>query len=50
MPFGLNNAPRTFQKAVKNILGDLTYAKTFLDDILVHSESLSDHREHLMKY
>lgn len=42
MPFGLSQAPRTFQSAMRRIFGDLKYVKIFLDDILVHSNSISE--------
>ncbi|KAG0420195.1 Retrovirus-related Pol polyprotein from transposon opus [Dictyocoela roeselum] len=47
MPFGLTNAPRTFQFAMTQIFGDLNYVKIYLDDILVHSQTLEDHIKHL---
>lgn len=38
MPFGLKNAPATFQRSMDFILGDLRYKNvlTYLDDILIH--------------
>lgn len=47
MPFGLSNAPRTFQRAMINLLGHLEYVKIFLDDILVHSRNEKEHYTHL---
>lgn len=47
MPFGLTNAPRTFQMAMKTMLGQLTYVKIFLDDVLIHSKDLTDHVKHV---
>lgn len=44
MPFGLANAPATFQRAINKALGDLkdNVALVYLDDILIPSESIED--------
>ncbi|KAG0442520.1 Retrovirus-related Pol polyprotein from transposon [Dictyocoela muelleri] len=47
MPFGLVNAPRTFQQAMLSILGHLDFVKVFLDDILIHSTNTKTHYDHL---
>lgn len=41
MPFGLSNAPATFQRWINNVLGDLRYrgALAYLDDILIHAKT-----------
>ena len=52
MPFGLRNAPAIFQRTVNNILKrhNLTsFCKNYLDDILIHSENIDIHLEHLKK-
>lgn len=45
MPFGLKNAPSTFQRLMNNILRDLLpeTCLVYLDDILVYSTSLQEH-------
>lgn len=45
MPFGLRNAPSTFQRLMNNILKDLipNSCLVYLDDILVYSTSLQEH-------
>ena len=51
MPFGLTNAPTTFL-SVKNLIFDHLLRKgvlVFMDDILVYSETLSDHLELLKR-
>ena len=49
MPFRLCNAPATFQATMNVILGkDLwVYAIPYLDDIIIFSESLEQHKQHL---
>lgn len=47
MTFGLRNASQTFQRFVNQALGDLDFAFAYIDDILVASNSESEHREHL---
>ena len=49
MPFGLCNAPATFQCLMQNCLGELnlTYALIYLDDIVVFSDSEAEHVKRL---
>ena len=47
MPFGLSNAPRTFQSTMTDMLGSLNFVKIYLDDILIHSSSVEEHEEHI---
>ena len=46
-PFGLRNAGQTFQRLMDQILQDLPFVFVYLDDILIASQSASEHREHL---
>src|SRR5258708_226647 len=49
MPFGLSNAPAAFQRFINEVLRDLMDICTvgYLDNILVYSDSLEDHRDHV---
>uniref|UniRef100_A0A8C5M7C9 ribonuclease H n=1 Tax=Leptobrachium leishanense TaxID=445787 RepID=A0A8C5M7C9_9ANUR len=49
MPYGLCNAPATFQHFINDVFRDLLdcFVVTYLDDILVFSSSLEDHRSHM---
>jgi hypothetical protein len=51
MPFGLRNAPGTFQrlmdKVLKDHIGD--FVEVYVDDIMIYSKSLEDHMIHIEK-
>lgn len=49
MPFGLTNAPGTFQHWINTILreGLDQFCHGYLDDIIIYSENLHDHRKHV---
>ena len=49
MPYGLCNAPATFQRLMQNCLGELnlTYALIYLDDIIVFSQTEEEHLHRL---
>jgi hypothetical protein len=48
MPFGLRNAPATFERLVKRVLSGLeAFTCSYLDDIIIFSASWSEHLSHL---
>jgi len=49
LPFGLSNAPATFQRAIDMILGGLKWKSCilYLDVIIIFSQSAGEHVEHL---
>ena len=51
MPFGIAAAPSTFQKLMSIIVGDMMWkeALVYLDDILIFSNTLGDHKIRLEK-
>lgn len=49
MPFGLYNAPSSFQTTMNDLLQPFLhkFMAAFFDDILIYSPSFSSHLEHL---
>lgn len=45
MPFGLKNAPPTFQRIIRRVLGDLIGhgVLSYLDDVIIYSQDFSSH-------
>ena len=46
---GLMNAPPTFQRVMNNLIatGRWSYVVVYLDDILIFSDTIADHKEHV---
>jgi len=51
MPFGLKNATATYQHFINNVLSDYLddFVISYIDDILIYSNSLEEHHEHVKK-
>src|SRR5258706_8539069 len=51
MPFGLTNAPADFQRFINDVLHPFldNFCTAYLDDILIYSERLEEHQEHVRK-
>jgi len=49
LPFGLTNAPATFQTLMNAVFADFVdvFVIVYLDDVLIFSRSLEDHRKHV---
>ena len=50
LPFGLSNAPEVFSRFIGSVLASTKeFCRIYLDDILIFSDSLEEHEEHLKK-
>jgi len=51
MPFGLKNAPATFQHFINDVLGEYLddFVISYIDDILIYSKTIKDHHNHVRK-
>jgi hypothetical protein len=51
MPFGLTNVPASFQHFINNVLWPYldVFITAYLDNILIYSDNLNDHRNHILK-
>ena len=45
LPFGMVNAPASFQSLMQSLLGHLPFVVVYLDDILVFSRTLDEHEK-----
>ena len=43
MAFGLKNAPATFQRMINNIVSDIDNCEAYVDDLIVHNDTWSEH-------
>lgn len=47
MPFGLLNVEQTFKRYFNHALGDVDLTFAYFDDILITTNNLEEHKEHL---
>ena len=47
MPFGMKNAPATFQRMMNSVTAGLNFCHVYIDDVLICSSSWEEHLEHL---
>ena len=48
MPFGLHNAPATFQRMMNKVLRDCSaFSKSYIDDVVVFSQTWEEHLQPL---
>ena len=43
MPFGMKNAPATFQRMVNKLVQDIDECEGYIDDVVIYSDNWSDH-------
>ena len=48
-PFGMKNAPTTFQRLMNLVTAGLDHVVTYIDDVVIYSEDWSSHLEQLQK-
>ena len=49
MPFGMKNSPATFQRLINQVISGLTGCDAYTDDVIVYSETWSEHVEIMCK-
>jgi hypothetical protein len=47
MPFGLKNAPATFQRMINQIVTDIPGCEAYIDDVIIYSETWDEHVERI---
>ncbi len=47
LPFGVKNGPFLFSKIMNELLGHLPFCQVYLDDIVIHSNTIESHIKHI---
>ena len=50
MPFGMQNAPATFQWLINGVIADVLGCKAYIDDVIIYSDSWSAHLNQIRKF
>ena len=50
MLFGMKNSPATFQRLVNNVICGLDGCDAYIDDVIIYSDSWSDHLQRIRKF
>ena len=50
MPFAMKNSPATFQRLVNNVICGLDGCDAYIDDVIIYSDSWSDHLQRTRKF
>ena len=43
MPFGMRNAPATFQRFINQVTAEIEGCEAYIDDVIIYSDNWSDH-------
>ena len=50
MPFGMKNAPATFQRMVNKLVRDIDGCEGYIDDVVIFSDNWSDHIRQIKRF
>ena len=50
MPFGMKNAPATFQRTVNKLVRDIDGCEGYIDDVVIFSDNWSDHIRQIKRF
>ncbi|CAB4001500.1 Hypothetical predicted protein [Paramuricea clavata] len=50
MPFGMKNAPATFQRLINRLITDIDGCKAYIDDVIIYSNTWETHLEIMRKF
>ena len=50
MPFGMKNAPATFQRMIHRVIADLEEVEGYIDDIIIFSSTWEQHLQRVKAF